>query len=392
MKILVICQYYYPEPFRISDICEELVKRGHEVSVVTGIPNYPLGKIYDDYKHQKKRDEVIGGVKVHRCFTIGRRKGILFRFLNYYSYAISARHYVKYLKEQYDVVFVNQLSPVMMALPAIEYKKRNKKGILLYSLDLWPDALTSAGIHNNSVIYKHYWKVSEKIYRNADKILVSSKSFIKYFKEQFSINDVDQLPQYAESIFMPELCKKKSDDYLDLMFAGNLGISQSVSTIVGAARLTKDDKTIRWHIVGDGSELDRMKEEAKDLDNIIFYGRMPLENMPDLYAKADAMIVTLVDSEVHSYTLPGKVQTYMAAGKPIIGSAGGETAIVINDSRCGKCCEAERPDLLAEIVRSIRNPGILEEYSHNALQFYNDHYTKDKVMDNLIHHLENCIH
>ena len=125
MKILVICQYYSPEPFRITDICEELVKRGHEVTIVTGIPNYPMGRIYDGYRHGERRDEVINGVKVHRCFTIGRRSGAVWRLLNYYSYMLSSTHYVSKIKDSFDVVFVNQLSPVMMANAAIKYKKKH---------------------------------------------------------------------------------------------------------------------------------------------------------------------------------------------------------------------------------------------------------------------------
>ena len=154
MKILVICQYYSPEPFRHSDICEELVKRGHEVTVVTGLPNYPMGKIYDGFRHGKKRDEQINGVKIHRCFIIGRRHGAIFRFLNYYSYAISSHFYVKHLKDDFDVVFVNQLSPVMMAKAGITYKKKHNKKLVLYCLDLWPESLVAGGITRGSFIYK----------------------------------------------------------------------------------------------------------------------------------------------------------------------------------------------------------------------------------------------
>ena len=143
MKILVICQYYYPEPFRISDICEELVKLGHTVDVVTGIPNYPMGEIYEGYRKGEKRDEIINGVNVHRCFTIGRKHGAFYRFLNYYSYAFSSSQYVKRLNDDYDVLFVNQLSPVMMAKAGIVYKKKHHKKLVLYCLDLWPASLTA---------------------------------------------------------------------------------------------------------------------------------------------------------------------------------------------------------------------------------------------------------
>ena len=119
MKILVVCQYYHPEPFRISDICEELTKQGHEIFVITGIPNYPMGVIYPGYEKGQKRDEIINGVKVHRCFTIGRKSGIIKRILNYYSYAISSTLYASKIRDEFDLVIVNQLSPVMMAYAGI---------------------------------------------------------------------------------------------------------------------------------------------------------------------------------------------------------------------------------------------------------------------------------
>ena len=126
MKILVVCQHYYPEQFRITDICEELVKRGHQVTVVTGLPNYPMGYIYEGYKDKSKRREIINGVDVHRTFTIGRRKGIIWRVLNYYSFMFSSVRYVSKLESDFDVVLVNQLSPVMMAEAGIKYKKKNR--------------------------------------------------------------------------------------------------------------------------------------------------------------------------------------------------------------------------------------------------------------------------
>lgn len=129
MKILVVSQYYYPEPFRVSDICEELVRQGHTVTVLTGLPNYPVGKIYPDYRHGEKRDEIINGVHVYRCFTIGRRSGALWRFANYYSFALSSSWRISKVKSEYDVVFVYQLSPVMMASAAAKYKKKYGKNL-----------------------------------------------------------------------------------------------------------------------------------------------------------------------------------------------------------------------------------------------------------------------
>lgn len=382
MKILVICQYYYPEPFRHPDICEELVRRGHEVTVVTGIPNYPMGEIYEDYRKGKKRDEVLNGVKIHRCFTIGRKHGAMYRLLNYYSYAVSSAVYVKKLKEEYDVAFVNQLSPVMMANAAIAYKKKHNVPLIIYCLDLWPESLVAGGIKRDSFIYRYFHRVSKKIYNRADKILITSRSFSDYFKEKFGISSTEYLPQYAEAVFTLKKCRKNADEYVDLMIAGNIGAAQSVDTIIKAAKLTSDITNLRWHIVGDGSELEKLKEMAQGMGQIIFHGRKPLEEMPGYYAMADAMLVTMQKDPVISFTLPGKVQTYMAAGKPIIGAIDGETPLIVAEAGCGICGEAENAEILADNVRRFMEMD-REQLGRNARRYYDEHFEKQMFIDKL---------
>jgi glycosyltransferase involved in cell wall biosynthesis len=356
------------------------VKRGHDVTVVTGLPNYPMGEIYEGYRKGEKRDEVLNGVKVHRCFTIGRRRGAIYRFLNYYSYAFSSTSYVKKLKEQYDIVFVNQLSPVMMANAAMSYKKKHGTKVMLYCLDLWPESLVAGGIDRDSTIYKYFHKTSEKIYKQADKILITSRSFADYFEKEFGITDTEHLPQYAEGIFTPEQCWKQEDDYIDLMFAGNIGAAQSVDTIIKAAQRTKDIPNLRWHIVGDGSDLEKLQSMALGMDQIIFHGRKTLEEMPKYYAMADAMLVTMQKDPVLSLTLPGKVQTYMAAGKPIIGAIDGETSLVIADAECGICGKAEDAKALADNVRAFLRMD-RKQLGKNARAYYDAHFEKQKFIE-----------
>lgn len=382
MKILVICQYYYPEPFRHPDICEELVKRGHDVTVVAGLPNYPMGEVYNGYRKGERRDEVLNGVEIHRCFTIGRRRGAIYRLLNYYSYAFSSARYVKKLKKDYDVVFINQLSPVIMANAGMCYKKKYGSPVILYCLDLWPESLVAGGIRRDSSIYKFFHRISEKIYMQADKILITSRSFANYFEKEFGITDTEHLPQYAEAIFAPKQCWKEENGYIDLMFAGNIGAAQSVDTIVKAAKLTNDVKNIRWHIVGDGSELDKLKVMAQGVEQIHFHGRKPLEEMPKYYAMADAMLVTMQKDPILSLTLPGKVQTYMAAGKPIIGAIDGETSLIVEEAGCGVCAGAEDAHGLAECVRKFIKMD-RRIMGQNARTYYDEHFEKQMFMDRL---------
>lgn len=384
MKILVICQYYYPEPFRISDICEELTKKGHEVMVITGLPNYPMGEIYNGYQKKIGVTEVINGVKVHRCYEIPRKNNILFRMLNYYSFMFSSTQYIKKMNEEYDRVFVYQLSPVMMAKAALKYKKKFNKKVVLYCLDLWPASLSMGGISKKSLLYKYFRKVSKDIYTKVDEILVTSKSFADYFVEVLDVKDVKYLPQYAEEIFSPEECRKKDDGIIDLMFAGNVGVAQSVETIIYAANELKNNNSVRWHIVGDGSELEKMIHLATELKlkNIVFHGRKNIDEMPKMYSMADAMLVTMKADEFLSSTLPAKVQSYMAAGKPIIGAIDGETALVIQSAKCGLCGNAGD---IQELVSNVRKFIDLDKvnFEKNARKYYDEHFEKKLFMDKL---------
>lgn len=393
MKILVICQYYGPEPVRIVDTCEELVKCGHEVQVVCQVPNYPEGVFYSGYSNSTKRDEIINGVKVHRVCTLPRRTGVVHRFLNYYSYSLAATHFVNSGKclaadgNPFDVVLVNQLSPVMMAEPAIAYKKKYGARVVMYCMDLWPESLIAGGIKRGSLPYRYYHRVSNRIYRSMDKILVTSRMFIDYLQEQFSIpsNKLEYLPQYAEAQFNDISPKEPSPDgSLHLMFAGNIGAMQSVDTILKAAEILKEEN-IFWHIVGSGSELENMQNYAREhkLEKVIFYGRRPLEEMPKFYAMADAMLVTLKADPVISLTLPGKVQTYMAAGKPIIGAINGETTHIINQARCGICSPAEDELKLVESISAFRFSNCAD-YGNNSMCFFEKEFRKEIYMKKLL--------
>ncbi|PWL55881.1 MAG: glycosyltransferase WbuB [Clostridium cadaveris] len=391
MKILVVCQYYYPEPFRITDICESLVQRGHDVTVLTGLPNYPEGVVLQEYCHGNKREEILNGIKIIRCFEIGRGNGKVKLFLNYFSYALSATLKALFIKEEFDVVLVNQLSPVMMGIPAMAYKKKHKKKILFYCLDLWPDSLAAGGIKENSLIYKIFYKISKWIYKSADVILVTSSMFEEYFKNILQINTVNikHLPQYAEDLFVQkdensakEIVAATENKVYNFVFAGNIGDIQSVETIIKSANELKVIENISFHIVGDGSKLEECKKltEELKLQNIKYYGRRPVEDMPQFYDMADAMLITLKDNKALSYTLPGKVQSYMAAGKPIIGAINGETRCVISEAACGLSCEAEDYKALADLIKKFCESNAKEQMATNAKKFYFDNYSKDKFM------------
>lgn len=400
MKILVVCQYYYPEPFRISDICETLIEKGHEVTVLTGLPNYPEGHVLNDYRRGKKRIETLNGVKVIRTFEVGRGSGHLTLLLNYFSFALSASLKAFFIKEKFDVIFVNQLSPVMMGIPAIVYKWKHQKKLLLYCLDLWPASLAAGGIREGSLIYKLFLKISKRIYNETDMILVTSSMFKDYFENTLGVTtkNFKHLPQYAEDLFTQNVDGPKNETRVEdenrtynFVFAGNIGDMQSVETIIRAANQLCEQSDITFHIIGDGSKLDKCKELTISfgLTNVVFYGRRPVEEMPRFYSMADAMLITLKDNKTLSYTLPGKVQSYMAAGKPIIGSINGETRRVIEKAGCGLCCAAEDHKGLADLILKFCHSEEKGQMAVNAQRFYFENYSKERFISGLENALTN---
>lgn len=382
-KILVVSQNFYPEQFRINDICKELVCQGFDVTVLTGLPNYPKGEIFEGYKDKSKRQEIYEGIKIIRCYERERKSGgALNLFLNYYSFVFSSKKMVKKLDKDFDLIIVNQTSPVMQAYPALKYKKKFKTPILLYCLDLWPASLSAGGV-SGGVIYKYFERVSKKIYSAADKIAVTSQMFKDYFQEVFNFNpdEIEYLPQYAEDMFKPNFKINETGQY-NLVFAGNVGKLQAVNNIVECAKMLAD-QPITFHIVGGGSELENCKNLAKDLNNVKFYGQRDLSEMPKFYDMADAMLVTLKHDDLISKTLPGKVQTYMAAGKPIIAVGENELKNVIESAKCGFVAKPDDANALKECVLRFVESNNKNEFATNSRKYYEENFTKELFFEKL---------
>ena len=394
MKILVITQYYWPENSRVTDIAESLQKEGNEVTVLTGLPNYPQGYIYEGYRKGENRIQEHNGVHIVRAKLIERRHDTLHRLLNYYSFPHYASKLAKKILGDFDVVLAMEESPIMLVKPAITYAKKHSKPLLMYEMDLWPESLLAGGISKKSFIYKHYKKVSAKIYSKCNKILVSTKEHIPYIKDLPGCRDLDieYLAQYADTIFEESDFGNEDNGVIDLMFAGNIGKAQSVDTIIRAAALLKYDTRFKFHIVGSGSELDHVKKLAKELktDNVVFYGQRPLEEMPELYKIADAMLVTLEDKPYANMTIPGKVQSYMAVGKPIIGAINGSCSHFILNNTVGYTCPSGDSEVLANLIKNLDLKG-LQVIGEHSKDVYLKKYCKTIFMNRLISALESMM-
>lgn len=383
MNILIISQYYNPDPFRLHEAAEGLAKKGHKVTVLTGTPNYISKESVKSATVIKKSGKE-NGVEIIRVPTLRRRMGKISLGLSYLTYIVNASIRAIFLKRKVDVVFVYQLSPIFMIIPAWIVKAIKKKKLVLYSLDLWPESIVGGRVTHNSFIYKVVKDFSIKAYESVDCLAYTSELFKKYFLDDLKINQMnyEYIPQFAEDIYSS--IEHVSHEGINYIFAGNIGEAQSVETIVRAAAATNNSK-IRWHIVGDGRSYQKCIDLAKELnvaDKVVFYGRKPIEEMPRFYSIADALLVTLADNDIISYTLPGKVQSYMASGIPILAAASGETQNVINNACCGFCCASEDSEGLAKAAEKMAVSD-REIMGMNAKKYYQEHFTKQKYINSI---------
>lgn len=385
MKILIVSQHYYPESFRVTSLAESLVKRGHDVTVLTGIPNYPKGEYYPGYSKKTHRDETLNGVHIIRASESPRKTGVIRRAINYYSFANSAKKIAKKLPGDFDVVLAWTTSPIMMAEPALTYKKKWGVPVLMYEMDLWPESLLAGGIKKGSLIYNHYQRVSSRIYSKMDKILVSSKQHIGYIKSLLN-QDVPfgWLPQYADDEGAPLETKENSGIHR-FLFAGNIGMAQSCDTIIEAAHLLKEYPYIEFLFAGDGSEAHHLKNlvQEKSISNVKFLGQIPKNEMGAIYASSDAAFVSLTKQGFCFTTIPGKVQTYMKVGLPIINCAEGATAEFIEEANCGINVPGENPKALSEAILHFvaLSSDKRREMAENGKHFYNEFLTEEKHLD-----------
>ncbi len=398
MKILLVCQCFYPENFRVNDLCREFVQRGHEVTVLAGIPiNRTTGKFWEGYDGKTRIEDTFEGARVVRAYNTARHHDPIHLAIHYFSFWFFGNKKAKKLakEEKFDMVFCYQLSPVFMAFPAIKVAKKQNIPFITYTLDLWPESVTSAGGLNFGPLVKWLQGRVNKIYKACDRVLVSSKEFKdKIVKAGHDADKIEFFPQYAEDCY--EKLDKNPEDPIEkelpegfrIIFTGNIGTSQALETVIDAAALLKDHKDIHWILVGDGRNRDHVYEYAKEkdvLDNVHFTGRKPMDTMSRYLAASDAALLILRDDPLFNITLPAKAQSYMACGIPMLGCIKGAGANVIKDAECGVCCEEIQGQDLADAALKLYNmtPEERIQLGTNAIEYSREHFSKEKLLNRL---------
>lgn len=405
MKILIVSQYFYPEQFQINEIASTLVKRGNEVTVLCGMPNYPKGQFFDGYttlaECRDRAAEYIAktGVNVVHVEQRSRGGNPLSLLRNYYSFVKASKKAVKDLASDFDVVLGYQLSPVTSMFAAAEYKKLHNVPLLYYVLDIWPVSSASMLKGKWNPVYQLVGKWSKKIYQVADRILVTSRPFIDYLhaENNVPVDRMGYLPQHAGDGMIEMDLTADDNGITDFMFAGNLGNGQRLDVIVNAAAELGGRGDYKIHIVGDGSmraKLEQMVKEKGLESNFVFYGNQKREDMPDFYRKADVLVITLRGNNEVGNTMPGKLQMYMTTGKPILGAINGAAQEVIHEANCGKCVAAGDYKGLAALMKEyIEHPEYYRDgvLGQNAREYFKKNFTIDIYMDGLCRELEELV-
>ncbi|NVO11239.1 MAG: glycosyltransferase family 4 protein [Bacteroidales bacterium] len=389
MKILVVSQYFWPENFRINDFVDGMSQRGHEITVLTGKPNYPSGRFYSGYTFFNKRVEFYNGIKVIRSPLITRgNSGGVRLFINYLSFAFFASFCALFrVKGKYDLIFVYQLSPVTVGIPAMILKKKFRIPLFFWILDLWPESVEEASNIRNTSAIKLLTSLVKYIYKKSDRIFISSNSFSRSISEKnVEKNKIVYFPNWAEELYLSDNIQNSKYTNLlptgfKIMFAGNIGVAQDFESIINAAELVRYNKDIHWVILGDGRKKQWLKNEIDKrqlTSNFHLLGSYPPEEMPNFFCHANTMLVSLKDSKILSLTVPAKIQSYLAFGKPILAMLNGEGTDIINKANAGISCESGNYIKLAQNVESMFNmkPNQLDEMGINAKKYYNQHFNR----------------
>ena len=382
--ILVISQYFYPEPFRINDICQEWIKKGHKVTVLTGIPNYPEGRFYKGYGWFKKRKENWNGIDIIRIPIVSRGHSSARLVLNYYSFVWSGWFWKTFTSLKPDLIFTFEVSPMTQALIGKWFSKKRKIPNYLYVQDLWPENLEVVGGIHNKHILNHYQKMTDKIYEKCTKIFATSPSFVKAIQERVEEKEkVVYWPQYAEEIYRPvdnpNPPEIPNDGRFKIVFTGNVGTAQGLDILPKVARLIDDD--VCFVIVGDGRYKAQLIKEVEEVkDKFIFINRQPAERIPSLLCACDVTFLSFMDSPLFEKTIPAKLQSYMACGMPILASASGETKRIIEEAKCGICCELGNVENLSKAISKLTNENLIE-LGKSSIDYCQKYFSKKQLMN-----------
>jgi glycosyltransferase involved in cell wall biosynthesis len=397
LRVLILTQYFWPESFRINDLASGLRDRSHEVTVLTGMPNYPGGRLFPGYGPFRPKEESFEGVRVLRVPLVPRGFQKSWQLIvNYVSFVITASLLGPWrCRGPFDVIFVYEPSPILIGIPAVVFRWIKKAPVLFWVQDLWPESLSATGVVRSSAVLGAVSALVRFIYRRCDRVLVQSEGFVSHVIDVGAAPArVSYFPNWAESVYQPVALEAGAPESRELpsgfrvMFAGNIGTAQSFETILEAARLLADVPDIQWVIVGDGHQRPWVEERVRALGlerTVHLLGPRPVSAMPRYFALADALLVTLRKEPIFELTVPTKLQSYLACGRPVIAALDGEGARIVDEAGAGVVCPAQDASALAAVTRRMYEMGAPERAAmgRRGRAYFEAHFDRETLLGQL---------
>jgi glycosyltransferase involved in cell wall biosynthesis len=390
-KILIVTEYFYPEEFKINEIALAWKKKGYEVDVLTSYPTYPLGEVFEGYKNRWYSKEKYEGITIYRTkAVIGYKKSLFKKILKYFMFMILGSIVGLRIGKKYDYIFGFNQSTLTGMIPAVIVKKIYKKPLTFWALDIWPDSVYAYGFKKTKLLSFFLDKFVSFMYRNVDNIAISGKGFESKLRPYVRKNQVfNYLPNWADKLDMSlEAVKFSEEDKIHFMFAGNIGKLQNLENVIKGFCLLSPEyqEKSQFNIIGDGSALEELRKISNNASNIIFHGKKPRKDMAKYYKASDFLIVSLIDKPIFSVTVPAKLQTYIAAKKPILSIINGDTSKIVEENNLGYCTE---PNDIIEIKNSFvkcinTEKEEIKEFTKNCELLTNTIFNKEKIIDSLL--------
>jgi len=390
-NVLIITERFYPEEFVVNDLAQAWKAKGYEVAVLTQAPSYPFDKVYEGYKNKLFQTEKWQGIKIYRVLSLmGYKKGVLLKVLNYLWFAFFASLVSLFIGRKYEKVFVYHIGPLTQAIPAVLIKKIFRNKFYIWTLDIWPDSVYAYGFREKAISKNLLDLFVKTVYRSCETTFVSCRGFTQKIRRYVPKIKILFSPQWApdDLIFEDVEPHESLKEGFNFTFAGNIGKLQNLENVIrGFTLVAKQNCQVKLNIVGDGSNLETLKNIVKEenIANVYFWGRKPLKEMPRWFEGSDVLIISLIDEPIFSLTVPAKFQAYLASGKPIYCVMKGEVADLVTNNKIGFVAQPNNiDDIKAGFEKFLSvSKQELQVFSDNEKSLLRSEYDRNKIIQQM---------